>query len=177
MRDGRCRSDLSRSGCPDGTAKTELHCLARHITIAFDDEILAACAEAKAATGADKRSNRATLPPSPPAITCRRAWRMLGIYGSFQTTLLSNQFGVERRWRLTRTILRLPPAGLRLCGFTGTIFLPCLVLATLITSYPMEYQGQVTYVKAGYWAPQGGRYCCRTFCSMARRPACCNRGV
>lgn len=43
-------------------------------------------------------------------------------------------------------VLRLPPAGLRLCGFTGTIFLPCLVFAMCITPF------LVWNSKIGFWA-------------------------
>jgi hypothetical protein len=43
------------------------------------------------------------------------------------------QLGVERRWRLTRTDL--PPELLRVCGFTGTIFLPARVFAIFLTSF------------------------------------------
>lgn len=35
-----------------------------------------------------------------------------------------DQFGVERRCRLTGTFLREPPGSRRLYGLTGTIFLP-----------------------------------------------------
>lgn len=50
-----------------------------------------------------------------------------------------HQFGVERRCRLTGTDLRFPPGFLRVCGFTGTVFFPCFVLAICVTSFPIDF--------------------------------------
>jgi hypothetical protein len=84
-----------------------------------------------------------SLPRAPAAYVRVQTAGAAGNSHRYRIPHAAYQFGVERQWGFTGTLLRFPPGFLRLYGVTGTIFLPFCVLAIrnhlLLAVYIIHY--------------------------------------